>query len=79
MTNKEFVDLKTISGDLYPDITTDEEFRNIITETFLGKDYYVPTSCNQGQVNSYAIANILYNNDIKNLSIFGKIKRFFYL
>lgn len=59
------IDSKYINanGDnIYPKLMTYEEFQRIITEYFLGENYYIADPISQGQANVIIAREIISNN-----------------
>ena len=51
--------LKFENGNLIPNPVSAQECLDVLTEFFLGEDYYIALSCNQGQANAIITEEIL--------------------
>lgn len=59
--NKKRYEARKDKGNIYPIGLTDKEFRNIIIELLLGKDWYTSDPLSPEQVNEEALEQIIYN------------------
>lgn len=59
--NKKRYEARKDKENIYPIGLTDKEFRNIIIELLLGKDWYTSDPLSPEQVNEEALEQIIYN------------------
>lgn len=64
--NKERYDNRVDKGNIFPIGIDDRKFVNIITNLFLGSDWYTPNPISHNQVNEEILEEIIYKFTRKN-------------